>query len=268
MNSAPIGIFDSGIGGLTIAHALKKTLPNENIIYFGDTKHLPYGEKSSKVIQTFCEEITKFLISKECKAIVIACNSASSVGYNTVKKIANKIPVFNAVEPIIENLHNKINNNTIGVIGTKATIQSKIYKQKITEKCPSAKVCELATPLLAPMIEEGFINEDICQIVIKNYLSNEKLNSIDYLVLACTHYPLIFEEIKNYYNDKNVCIVDSARIIANYIAKELKKRLLLNDQKKAKYYFYVSNYTNSFEKSANFFFREDIKLEEVQLTNL
>ena len=268
MNSAPIGIFDSGIGGLTVAHALKKTLPNENIIYFGDTKHLPYGEKSSKAIRMFCKEITKFLISKKCKAIVIACNSASSVGYNTVKRIAKKIPVFNAVEPVIENIHNKINNKTIGVIGTKATIQSKIYKQKINEQYPSAKVCELATPLLAPMIEEGFINEDICHTVIKNYLSNEKLKSIDCLVLACTHYPLIFEEIKNYYNEKPVFVFDSAKIIANCIAKELKNKLLLNDQQKAKYYFYVSNYTNSFEKSANFFFKEDIKLEEVQLTNL
>tara|TARA_B100001769_G_C22036091_1_gene556741 strand:- start:88 stop:894 length:807 start_codon:yes stop_codon:yes gene_type:complete len=268
MNSAPIGIFDSGIGGLTVANALKKTLPNENIIYFGDTKHLPYGEKSTKVICTFCEEITKFLISKKCKAIVIACNSASSVGYNTVKKIAKKIPVFNAVEPVIENIQNKINNNIIGVIGTKATIQSKIYNKKIIEKFPSAKVFALATPLLAPMIEEGFINEDISQTVIKNYLSNEKLKSIDYLVLACTHYPLIFEEIKKYYNEKSVCVINSTEIIANYIAKELKNRLLLNDYQKAKYYFYVSNYTDSFEKSANFFFKEDVKLEEVQLTNL
>ena len=268
MNSAPIGIFDSGIGGLTVAHALKKTLPNENIIYFGDTKHLPYGEKSSKVIRTFCEEITKFLISKKCKAIVIACNSASSVGYDTVKKIAKKIPVFNAVEPVIENIYHKIDNNSIGVIGTKATIQSKIYNQQIIEHCPSAKVFSLATPLLAPMIEEGFINEEISHTIIKSYLSNKKLKSIDYLLLACTHYPLIFEEIKNYYNNKPVCVINSAEIIADYIAKKLKKRLLLNHCQKAKYYFYVSNYTNSFEKSAKFFFKEDIKLEEVQLTNL
>jgi len=266
MNKSPIGIFDSGIGGLTIANALKKTLPNESIIYFGDTRHLPYGEKSAKAIQKFSTDIAKFLLSNKCKAIIIACNSASSVAYHSVKNVAKNIPVFNAIEPVIENIIDKINFSNIGVIGTKATIQSKIYEKEIMTRCPSAKVFSLATPLLAPMIEEGFINEDISHTIIKNYLSNKKLKSIDYLILACTHYPLIYQEIKKYYLGSSVMLINSADIISKYIAKNLKNKNLLNKLKHAEYHFYVSNYTKSFEKSAKFFFQEDLKLKEISIT--
>ena len=264
MKKSPIGIFDSGIGGLTIAHALKEKLPNENIIYFGDTEHLPYGEKSKTAIQNFSKKITQFLLEKECKTIIIACNSASSVAYKSVKELAKNTPVFNVINPVVAEVVKQCAEYNIGVIGTKATIQSNIYETEIKVLCNSAKVSSLATPLLAPMIEEGFINEDISHTIIANYLSNPKLAEIDHLILACTHYPLIHQEIKDYYKEK-VNVIDSANIVAEHIAKQLEKNDLLNNSKETEHHFYVSNYTESFEKSAKFFFQEDLKLEEVNL---
>jgi glutamate racemase len=264
VKNSPIGIFDSGIGGLTIAHALKEKLPNENIIYFGDTEHLPYGEKSKLAIQNFSKRITQFLLEKKCKTIVIACNSASSVALHSVKEIAKTIPVFNVITPVVNKVVEQCSEFNIGVIGTKATIQSNIYEREIKAICPIAKVSSFATPLLAPMIEEGFINENIRNTVIANYLSNKKLATIDCLILACTHYPLIHQEIKDYYKGE-VVIIDSANIVAEHIAKQLEIDNSLNDNTKTEHNFYVSNYTKSFEESAKFFFREDLKLEEVNL---
>ena len=264
MKNSPIGIFDSGIGGLTVANAIKKVLPNESIIYFGDTQHLPYGEKSKTAIQSFSKRIVNFLISKNCKAIVIACNSASSVAFDVVEKEAGNISVFNVIDPVVAEVVRVCADYDIGVIGTKATIQSNVYEHKIKELCNSSKVSSLATPLLAPMIEEGFINEKISHTVITNYLSNKKLTTIDHLILACTHYPLIHQEIKDYYKGK-VTVIDSANIVAEHIAKQLETDNLLNNNAKTEHHFYVSNYTKSFEKSAKFFFREDLKLEEVNL---
>jgi len=264
MQNSPIGIFDSGIGGLTIAHALKKKLPNENIIYFGDTEHLPYGEKSETAIQNFSKRVAQFLIEKKCKTIVIACNSASSVAFQSVKEIVKNIPVFNVITPVVTKVAQQCSEFNIGVIGTKATIQSNIYEREIKAICPIAKVSSLATPLLAPMIEEEFVNKGISRTVIANYLSNKKLADIDHLILACTHYPLIHQEIKDYYKGK-VTVIDSANIVAEYIAKQLKADNLLNDNAKTKHHFYVSNYTKPFEESAKFFFKEDLKLEEVYL---
>jgi len=264
MKSSPIGIFDSGIGGLTVAYAIKEKLPNENIIYFGDTKHLPYGEKSSDAIQSFSERIVNFLISKNCKAIVIACNSASSVACDTVERKAKNLSVFNVIDPVVKEVVRICADYNIGVIGTKATIQSNIYEYKIKELCNSSKVSSLATPLLAPMIEEGFINEKISHTIIASYLANKKLSNIDHLILACTHYPLIHNEIKTYYNS-SVNVIDSSGIVAKHIADSLKNKNLLNNTLESKHYFYVSNYTKSFEQSAKFFFKENIKLEEVNL---
>ena len=264
MNNQPIGIFDSGIGGLTVAHAIKKILPNEDIIYFGDTEHLPYGEKSKKAIQNYSIKITQFLLHKKCKIIIIACNSASSLAYKSVKKTAKKIPVFNVINPIVDHIVKQCSEYNIGVIGTKATIQSNIYETEIKTLCKSAKVSSLTTPLLAPMIEEGFINDDISQTVIANYLANKKLANIEHLILACTHYPLIRHKINEYYKGK-VNVIDSANIVAKHIAEQLEKNDILSNSEKNKHHFYVSNYTKSFEESANFFFKEYIKLEEVNI---
>ena len=264
MKNAPIGIFDSGIGGLTIANAIKKVLPNENIIYFGDTEHLPYGEKSKEAIQNFSKKIIQFLVKEQCKIIVIACNSASSVIKNNISKNLELPFIFNVIDPVIEEITKNNTHYKIGVIGTKATIDSNIYAQKIKKNSNNINVSSLATPLLAPMIEERFINGGISQSIIANYLSNKKLANIDLLILACTHYPLIQKEIKRYYNE-NINVLDSPNIIAKYIAIQLQKNKLLKNSNNTQHHFYVSNYTESFERSAKFFFKKTIKLEEKKL---
>jgi len=260
MSKNPIGIFDSGIGGLTIAHAIKNKLPNESLIYFGDTKHLPYGEKSEKAIKDYSLKIAEFLKKNNCKAIIIACNSASSTAYYHIKKNINSIPIYNVIDPIVSFISKKYFNKKIGVIGTKATIQSGIYKNKILEKNSTLSVASLETPLLAPMIEEGFFNQEISSTIIKNYLNDKKLDKIDILVLACTHYPLIQNEIISFYN--KIDVIDSSEIIADYIHEELYKSKILNQANRPKFNFIISNFTESFSKSANVFFKENISLEE------
>ena len=264
MNSnSPIGVFDSGIGGLTVAHAIKNTLPNEDIVYFGDTQHLPYGEKSASAIINFSKKITGFLLKQKCKAIIIACNSASSIAYKKIQEMANQTPVFNVIDPVVNRVPLK-EKKKIGVIGTKATIESNVYYSKFKKNNPTQKVFSLATPLLAPMIEEGFINEDISKTIIRNYLSSSKLKNIDYLILACTHYPLIKAEINEFYHGK-IKLIDSSHAVSLDIYNYLKKKDMLNQQKGSKYEFYVSNYTRSFEESAKFFFKREIKLKEINL---
>ena len=261
-STSPLGVFDSGIGGLTVAHAIKNTLPNEDIVYFGDTQHLPYGEKSASAIINFSKKITSFLLKKQCKAIIIACNSASSIAYKEIQSIA-KVPVFNVIDPVINRI--PLNEKKrIGVIGTKATIESNVYYSKIKKNNPRQKVYSLATPLLAPMIEEEFINEDISRTIIKNYLSSSKLKNIDYLILACTHYPLIKSEINEFYQGK-IKLIDSSHAVSLDISNYLNKKAMLNQKRGSKYEFYVSNYTRSFEESAKFFFKREIKLKEINL---
>ena len=263
MSKNPIGIFDSGIGGLTIAHAIKNKLPNESLIYFGDTKHLPYGEKSEQAIKDYSLKIAEFLKKNNCKAIIIACNSASSTAYYHIKKNINSIPIYNVIDPIVSFISKKYFNKKIGVIGTKATIQSGIYKNKLLEKNSSLSVASLETPLLAPMIEEGFFNQEISSTIIKNYLNDKKLDKIDILVLACTHYPLIQNEIISFYN--KIDVIDSSKIIADYIHEELSKSKILNQANKARFNFIISNFTESFSNSANVFFKENISLEEIDI---
>jgi len=262
-NNQPIGIFDSGIGGLTVANAIKKALPNESIIYFGDTKHLPYGEKSSRAINEYSKKICDFLIKKNCKMIVIACNTASSVAYQNIKESCPDTTIVNVIDPVVRYLSKETNSKKVGIIGTKGTINSGVYSKKIKEKNPNTEVSTLATPLLAPMIEEGFINDTISQTVINNYLENPALKGIEKIILACTHYPLIENIVKKFYNNK-VEVIDSASQVANYVLHSLETGNLKSDQQ-PEYRFYVSDYTDSFEQSAKFFFNENIHLEEVIL---
>ncbi len=261
--SNPIGIFDSGIGGLTVANAIQKVLPNEELIYFGDTAHLPYGDKSPDSIKYYAIRICQFLMERKCKVIVIACNTASSLAYETVKDfVGGKVPVINVIDPVVEYVTAKKNLKRIGVIGTKGTIKSDIYAKKLKAKNKKIDVSSLATPLLAPMIEEGFFDNKISRSIIGSYLASRKLAKIDSLILACTHYPLIRPEVEDYYKDK-VDIVDTAGVVANHVKNVLQKENLLSKKRSPKHHFYVSDFTKSFEDSTRFFFRNKIHLEKV-----
>ena len=263
--TAPIGIFDSGIGGLTVANAIQKELPNEQLIYFGDIAHLPYGDKSTEAIKTYSKHITQFLLEKECKAIIIACNTASALAYQEVKRIVNKQAlVINVIDPIVNYISNKYTDQKVGIIGTKGTIKSRVYVRKIKKINPTIDVTSLATPLLAPMIEEGFFNNKISQTIINNYLSTKSFKKINALVLGCTHYPLIKKEVENYYNG-NCEIIDSAQIVAHKVKERLNKTELINPYKTSPHHFFVSDYTKAFEQSARLFFKGKIKLENINI---
>ena len=257
----PIGIFDSGVGGLTIAKEIKRLLPQENLIYFGDTKHLPYGEKSREAIIGYSTKITSFLLEKNCKAIVIACNSATANALKEVLELVNqKVPVIDVINPVAEKVSYEIHNN-VGVIATKATVSSGLYRKTIRKHNKFIKVDELATPLLVPAIEEGFKNHPITHAIVYNYLSNSKLKNIETLILGCTHYPLLLNEIKQFYGNR-VRVIDSPSIVANQVKIILEKHRLLNkDNNEATYQFYLSDITKNFEKISRKFFGNSIDLE-------
>lgn len=260
MNS-PIGIFDSGIGGLTVANAIRKVLPHENMIYFGDTAHMPYGDKSSEAIKYYSLKIGKFLQAKGCKAIVIACNTASSLGFADLKEfLGDSVPILNVIDPVVEFCSAQQHYKNIGVIATKATIKSDVYATKLEATIDNIKVQSLATPLLAPMIEEGFFENNISKTIINAYLSSPKLKNIDCLILACTHYPLIRKEIEEYFDSK-VEILNTAEIVADDVKRKLTELEILNTStEKPKYQFFVSDKTSSFEHSTQLFFEDKISL--------
>ena len=259
---SPIGIFDSGIGGLTVAHAINKVLPDEKIVYFGDTQHLPYGNKSIEKIKKYSIKIVNFLLKKKCKAIIIACNSASSIAYQEIiKKVNNKVLIFDVINPVINYISTLKHIQHIGVIGTNATISSGIYKTHINARRKDIRVSSLATPLLASLIEED--NKKLYQKgIIESYLENNKLKNIDSLILGCTHYPLIEKQINHFYNRK-VEIISAVKYIGNNVKMALKKDNLLNQNNtKHKHHFYVSDYTTNFQKKTKLFFPKSIILEQ------
>ncbi len=256
----PIGIFDSGIGGLSIAKAVTDLLPNEQIIYFGDTAHLPYGDKSPELIKSFADQITTHLLRKEdCKTIVVACNTASATSYEYLRdRYKGSVPIINVIDPIIEAIVIDDEIKKVGLIATKTTVDSGVYQEKLSRRKPEIEYEVLATPLLAPMIEEGFSNDEISQAVISNYLKH--FTNIDALILGCTHYGLIKDEI-NHFFDYKIKLFDSGKILAEKLKNILKNENLLATQRNGENHFYVSDFTESFEQSTRLFYSEQLNLE-------
>jgi glutamate racemase len=264
---APIGIFDSGIGGLTVAHAIKELLPNESMVYFGDTAHLPYGDKSEAAIQAYSIKIADVLLKKGCKVIVIACNSASSAAYELLKEYVRSIKIINVIDPMVNLVVNEYAGKKVGLIGTKRTVQSGVYVRKIEEAQKNIGLHSVATPLLAPMIEEGFFDNQISHEIIAQYLTDTELQNIEALILACTHYPLIKKEINQFYKSK-LPILDSSEVVASALKRHLSETNLLNNtSEKPSHQFLVSDYTSSFEASTRLFFLEQVHLEKHPLWN-
>ncbi|MBX2915611.1 MAG: glutamate racemase [Cyclobacteriaceae bacterium] len=264
--TAPIGVFDSGIGGLTVAHAIQQELPNESLIYFGDTAHLPYGDKSEAAIQAFSIKIADVLLKQGCKVIVIACNSASSAAYELLKEyVRHDAHIINVIDPMVDYIAEHYPGKTVGLIGTKRTVQSGVYARKLQEADRTINLKTLATPLLAPMIEEGFFNNQISHEIIAQYLADPTLTDIEALVLACTHYPLIKPEINQYYQNK-IAILDSAAIVAQALHQYLAAHRLLNTTA-ASHQFFVSDYTEAFEAATKLFFKSQVELRHHPLWN-
>jgi len=260
----PIGIFDSGVGGLTVAHAIKQILPGESLIYFGDTAHLPYGDKSAESIRYYSGRITEFLLDHNSKAVLIACNSASASAFDALKEeFNNKTLLIDVIDPVVDYLGTR-KFRKIGVIGTKRTISSGTYEKKLRASSPLTEVVSLATPLLVPMIEEGFIFDDISNAIIRSYLSNDTLSGVEALILGCTHYPIIRNQISKFFNF-NVEVVDSARIVSLVLRDVLERNNLLNDTGKVNDQFFISDYTSYFEKIARMFFEGEINLMKADI---
>jgi glutamate racemase len=266
MKNSPIGVFDSGVGGLTVANAIRQILPNEKLIYFGDTAHLPYGDKSKETIMGYSTRITRFLIEQQCKVIVVACNTASANAYEVINsEVADKAEVVDVINPVVEHVTSVNKYRRIGVIGTKGTINSGTYVSKIIARNPHLSVASLATPMLVPMIEEGFIFDDISNAIVRSYLSRPELSQIDSLILGCTHYPIIKNQINKFYNFK-VDVIDSSKIVANHLRKVLSERKQLNDSSsEPKHRFLVSDFTDYFQAISKLFFEEEIELEKVNI---
>jgi len=264
---SPIGLFDSGVGGLTLAHALHTLMPLEQLIYFGDTAHLPYGDKSKETIVQYSLGIADFMLEQKCKVILIACNSASANAYEEVKDhVGKKAVVMNVIDPVVNNVCLENGSaQTVGIIGTKATIDSGTYEKKIASTSAGnnspIQVSSLATPLFVPMIEEGFVFDDISYSIIRSYLSRRELIGIDSLILGCTHYPIIRNQISRYFNFK-VNVLDTSRIVAQAVQKFLSEKNLLSSKPGGANQFYVSDYTPYFEAIGNMFFNERIHLEK------
>lgn len=266
LSTQAIGIFDSGIGGLTVAHAIAKKLPHENIIYFGDTAHMPYGDKSTAAIQSYAVKIAHMLMQQECKLILIACNSASAAAYELVKEyVGSKAIVMNVIDPVIRVLRDEFAEKHIGLIGTRQTINSHIYKKKVDDLNTNITLSSHPTNLLASAIEEfGNGNQQVIDVLLKVYLSQPELKNIDALVLGCTHYPVIKNQICDFYKDKTT-IIDSSDIVALAVKKQLEENGLINKKGGSDRHFYLSDYTESFAHNAKLFFDEKITLEHYPL---
>lgn len=257
-----IGIFDSGIGGLTVVKALIEQIPGYDIIYFGDTARTPYGSKSPETVIRYSIENTDFLLAKGAEIIVMACNSASSVATRNLAQKYN-IPIFEVITPAVELAVKTSKNMLIGVIGTRATVQSGIYEKKILEINRKARVHSAACPLLVPLVEEGWLNKPVTAMIVKKYLHPLKVRQIDTLILGCTHYPLLKNIIQNKIG-KRVNIIDSSAGVAIKVSNFLKtnKDVEKNLGKNGKFRLFVSDVTRQFEKAAKAVLKRNVNLEK------
>ena len=256
-DNRPIGVFDSGVGGLTVVKQLMKKLPSENIIYFGDTARIPYGTKSEEIVRRFALEDSFFLLEKNVKMVIVACNTASSVAVNMLQTILD-VPVIGVIEPGAEAAVRNSRNRKIGVIGTAATIRSSSYRKKVLQSSNKAQVISQACPLFVSLVEEGWIEDEATILIARRYLQTMIENHVDTLILGCTHYPLLKNTIQKVLGD-NVRLIDSGVETAITVAKILEeKRMLANPDQIAKNKFYLSDMPYKFQEIAERFLERTI----------
>lgn len=242
----PIGVFDSGIGGLTVVRALMERLPFENIIYFGDTARVPYGVKSPETITQFAAQITRFLLQKEVKLLIIACNTMAAVAYPAVKDLS-PVPVLDVIEAGANKASAATVTKQVGVIGTPATINSNAYARAIHRHDPDIRVFSQACPLFVPLVEEGWWHHPVTRMTAEEYLRPVLAEHIDTLVLGCTHYPVIKPLIQEIVS-QDIRLVDSAEAMADITARLLQDIQLANPQQSPPdYRFYVTDVPYHFQ---------------------
>lgn len=265
----PIGVFDSGIGGLTVLKALEERLPFESFIYVGDTARVPYGIRSKETVQRYALEIAGFLVQQGIKLLVVACNTASAVALDTLRE-ALSVPVIGVIEPGARAAVNNTTKARVGVIGTETTIKSNSYMKAIKAINPAITVITKACPLFVPLVEEGWTDGPVTELVAERYLSELRQADIDTLVLGCTHYPLLKEVIKKTMGP-GVSLIDSAEETARAVEKTLTEEGLLSPQKKdtERVIFYVTDAPERFGLQGQHFLGRELEnvntlsLEEV-----
>ena len=246
MDNRPIGFFDSGIGGVTSIPYIMKMLPKERIIFYGDTARTPYGSKSPDTIQEFSAQIADFLVKKGVKMIVIACNTVSSVSVSMLRDKYPDIPIIGCITPTAKEVAKLSGEGSnIGIIATRGTVNAGVYQKRIKEMRPDVNIYAKACPAIVPLIEEGIIDHEIMDMTVKYYLDEFiSENKIDTLVLGCTHYPLIKENIKRLYPQLE--IYSSSKEVAKAVGMELEAREMLSDMKEGQDEFYASDLSETF----------------------
>jgi len=244
----PIGIFDSGIGGLTVVRALMERMSFENIIYFGDTARVPYGLKSVETITRYATQITEFLLRQRVKLLIVACNTMSSVAYQVIADLS-PVPVVDVVDAGARSAVAGTHNKRVGVIGTPVTINSNAYAKTINKYDPEIRIFSQPCPLFVPLVEEGWLDHQVTRLTAQEYLKPVIAKNIDTLVLGCTHYPLLKPLLQEVLGDQ-IRLVDSAQAIIEQTGELLNKHNLRNDQQKQppEYRFYVTDVAIRFQE--------------------
>lgn len=268
MVESPIGIFDSGVGGLTVVSELFRILPQEDIIYFGDTAHLPYGSKSKEAVTRFSLNIVNFLKAQKIKIIIVACNTASSFALSTLREKTD-LPVIGVIEPGAQTAIDSTRNFKIGIIGTEGTIKSRAFEEALKKINRNVKVFSQACPLFVPLVEEGWLDEPETSQIAEKYLSPLKDKGIDTLILGCTHYPLL-KELLSRIMGQGVSLIDTAEATAKAVKKSLgEKNLLRKVNHKPVYKFFVSDDPEKFLQLGMRFLGKGIdKAERVDLEGM
>ncbi|MFA6235653.1 MAG: glutamate racemase [Bacteroidota bacterium] len=261
-----IGVFDSGIGGLTVVHALMRHLPRENITYFGDTARVPYGSKSAEVVREYAFEDTRFLLQQGVKCIVVACNTVSAVAIDDLKAQFD-IPIIGMIDPGADAAQRATKRGRIGVIGTLATIASQSYARALYLRDPSYEVTSKPCPLFVPLAEEGWTNHPVSQMVADEYLLELRQHQIDTLILGCTHYPILRTVIQQSIGE-DVTLIDSGEAAAREVEQLLNDEDLLNPSfEQPNYSFFVSDVPQKFKQLGEIFLnRPDLRVTKVHLS--
>jgi glutamate racemase len=261
-----IGVFDSGIGGLTVVHALMRHLPHENITYFGDTARVPYGSKSAEVVREYAFEDTRFLLQQGVKCIVVACNTVSAIAIDDLKAQFD-IPIIGMIDPGADAAQRATKRGRIGVIGTLATIASDSYARALHTREPSYHVVSKPCPLFVPLAEEGWTDHPVSQMVADEYLSELRLRNIDTLILGCTHYPILRGVIQRSIGAE-VTLIDSGEAAARELEQLLKDNDILNvSSEQPNYSFFVSDVPQKFKQLGQIFLkRPDLRVTKVHLS--
>ncbi len=269
MDTRPIGVFDSGVGGMTILSEIKKQLPNENLIYLGDTKNFPYGDKSKETIIKLATKCAGFLINQNVKTIIIACGTATSQALTELKNIY-RLPIEGIINPTVQEIKKSINKEQIkiGVIATEGTIRSNKWEEELKREIKEIEVINKACPLLAPMAEQGWTCNNVAKEAIKEYMKPFKNKNIDKLILGCTHYPLFKNLIKNELGSE-VEIINTGEKVANYLQEYLKYKGLENsNQNKIESTYYLTDTECNFTKVAQKLLKDDTLLSKIKKINI